>query len=148
MLTGGRLAAGLLMSLATVGSMATYLDHAQYFGEDWPFPILVAAAIGFLAGWTQLGAGLGRDFLSSGMHGVGAGVVAVVFFALLFGIQVTYVTHLRQQFDDPMKLISFIISSGMRVFEALLTSRRTIATLLVGSLAAGIFSEVFNRIWR
>lgn len=148
MLTGGRLAAALLMMLAMIGAMVTYLDDARFFREDWPTPIIAAAAIGFAAGWSQLGGNLGRDFLASGMFGIGAAIVAVVFFALLYGMRSAWITHFGVQFDAPIDVVSHIVSTGLRVVESAVASRRTLAALVFGSLISGIIAEYFNRVWR
>ena len=148
MLTGGRLAAAILMMLAMIGAMVTYLDDARFFREDWPAPIVAAALIGFAAGWSQLGGSLGRDFLASGMFGIGAAVVAIVFFALIYGIRSAWITHFGVQFDAPIDVVAHIITTGLTVLESAIASRRTLAALILGSMTAGIIAEYFNRIWR
>ena len=49
-LTGGRLAASVLMMLAMMGTMVTFLNDAGYAQEDWGMPIFAAAVIGLMAG--------------------------------------------------------------------------------------------------
>lgn len=148
MLTGGRLAAGLLMMLAMIGAMVTFLADVGYDRVDWVRPILAAAAIGFVAGWQQLGGNLGREFLLSGLFGIGAALVALVFFALIFGMRSAYITHFSVQFDQAIDIIAHIFDVGLRVIQAVYTSPRTAASLVIGALCAGVIAEFLNRVWR
>ena len=147
-LTGGRLAAALLMMLSMIGAMITYLDEAGYSQPDWPWPIVAAAVIGLMAGWGQLGRNLGHDFMVSGLFGVGAGFVGLIFFGMVYGFRSAWITHFTLGFDAPIDVIVHILKTGITVGEAVVASPRTILALGMGSLSAGIIAEYFNRIWK
>jgi hypothetical protein len=146
--TGGRLAAGILMMLAMVGAMVTYLDDAGFEPVGWQQPLIAAAVIGFWAGWSQLGQSLGREFMHSGLFGVGAGLTALIFFALVYGLRSAYITHAGVQFSAAIDVVAHILTVGVKVIETTIASPRTVAALVVGSVIAGIISEYCNRIWR
>lgn len=147
-MTGGKLASGALMSLSMVGAMITYLIDANFEQQDWVMPILTAIVIGWMAGWSQLGKNLGRDYLSSGLFGIGAAVVGLVFFALVYGIRSAYITHLGVQFAEAVDVVGHIVTTGVKVIETTFASTRTLAAIVVGSVSAGIIAEFLNRIWR
>lgn len=136
------------MMLAMIGAMVTYLDDARFFTPDWPKPILAAAVIGIMAGWSQLGRNLGRDFFQSGLFGVGAACVGLLFFALVYGFRSAYITHVGVQFDAAIDVVEHIIDTAVKVLFSFAHSKRTIMALFVGSLIAGIISEYFHRIWK
>lgn len=146
--TGGRLVASVTMMLAMTGAMVTFLEDAGFFKPDWAMPILAAAIIGAMAGWTQLGRNLGRDFFQAGLFGVGAAMVALVFFALVYGFRSAWITHASVGFDAAIQVIQHILETGIRVVESALASSRTMAALIVGSLVSGIISEYCDRIWK
>lgn len=146
--TGGKLAAGLLMMFAMVGGMITYLDDAGYQPELWVQPILAAGFVGFWAGWSQLGPKLGREFIQAGLFGIGAGMIALVFFAMLYGFRSAYITHTGVQFQTAIDVVAHIMDVGMTVIQSTLTSTRTVAALVMGCLCTGIISEYFHRIWK
>lgn len=147
-LTGGRLAAALLMMLATVGAMITYLDDARFFREDWPLPVVAAALIGLAVGWAQLGPSLGRDFPSSGLFGLGAAFVAVVGFAVAYALRSAWITHMGVQFQEPFDAVVHVVKAAFAVLESAVVSRRTLAALVVGSVSAGILAEFCARVWK
>lgn len=146
--TGGRLAAGILMMLAMLGAMVTYLDDAGYTPDQFQQPVIAAAVIGFWAGWSQLGPNLGREFFHAGVFGIGAGLTALVFFALLYGFRSAYITHVGVQFSAAIDVVGHIIKVGVKVIQTTVASPRTVAAFVVGCLIAGIISEYCNRIWR
>ncbi len=146
--TGGRLVAGILMMLAMLGGMVTYLDDAGFEPSGWQQPLVAAAFIGFWAGWSQLGPYLGREFFHSGLFAIGAGTTALIFFALIYGIRSAYITHTGVQFDSAVDVIAHILKISITAVQSTLSSPRTVAALLVGCLISGIISEYFNRIWR
>ncbi len=147
-LTGGRLAAAFFMMLATAGAMITFLDDAGFAYPDWPLPILTAGVIGAMAGWSQLGRNLGNDFLASGLFGIGAACVGLIFFALVYGFRSAYITHLGVQFDAAIDVITHILKAGINVLLAFVASPRTIAALALGAAISGILAEYCNRIWK
>ena len=146
--TGGRLAATFTMMLAMVGAMVTYLEDAAFFEPDWVMPIIAAAVIGAMAGWSQLGRNLGRDLFQSGLFGVGAALVALVFFALVYGFRSAWITHVSVGFDAAIQVVAHILDTGIKVIQWAIASRRTMAALIIGSLCSGIISEYCNRIWK
>ena len=146
--TGGRLAAAVLMMLSMIGAMITYLDEAGYAQPDWPGAILVAALVGVMAGWGQLGRNLGREYMLSGLFGLGAAVVGLIFFAMIYGFRSAWITHFGVGFDAAIDVITHILSTGITVGKAVLASPRTILALGLGSLTAGIIAEFCNRIWK
>ena len=147
-MTGGRLAAAFLMMLSMVGAMVTFLDDAGYPHQDWPMALSAAGVIGIMAGWSQLGRNLGNDFFLSGLFGVGAAAVGLIFFALIYGFRSAWITHIGVGFDTAIGVISHILETGVRVVQTFLESKRTIMALAVGSLIAGIIAEYCNRIWK
>lgn len=146
-LTGGRLAAACLMMLSLIGAMITYLDEAGYAQPDWPNAIIAAAIIGLMAGWGQLGRNLGHDFMVSGLFGLGAGFVGLIFFAMIYGFRSAWITHFGVGFDAPIDVITHVLKTGITVGEAALASPRTLLALGLGSLTSGIIAEFCNRIW-
>ena len=147
-MTGGRLAAAFLMMLAMIGAMITYLDDAGYEYTDWPPAIVTASIVGIMAGWSQLGRNLGREFMLSGMFGVGAGLIGLIFFAMIFGFRSAWITHFGVGFTAAIDVVAHILDTGIKVVQSFLASPRTILALCMGSLMAGIISEYFNRIWK
>ncbi|MEM7524653.1 MAG: TrgA family protein [Pseudomonadota bacterium] len=147
-MTGGRLAAGFFMGLAMLGAMVTYLDEAGFEKIEWPPALLAAAIIGFVTGWSQLGGALGRDFMESGAFGVGAAIIGLVFFAMLYGMRSAYITHTTVQFNQAIDVIAHILDVGIKVISAIIASKKTMAAFVVGALITGILSEYFHRIWR
>lgn len=147
-MTGGRLAAAFFMMLAMIGTMITFLDDAGYEYTDWPPAIVAAAVIGIMAGWSQLGRNLGRDFMLSGMFGVGAGLIGLTFFALVFGFRSAWITHFGVGFTAAIDVVAHILDTGIKVIQTFFASSRTILALGMGSLCAGIIAEYFNRIWK
>lgn len=146
--TGGRLAAAFLMMLAMAGAMITFLDDAEIAHPDWPLPIVAAAVIGAMAGWSQLGRNLGGDFYASGMFGLGAACVGLVFFALVYGFRSAYITHVGVQFDAAIDVITHILETGINVLRAFAASPRTVAALALGAAISGVIAEYCNRIWK
>ncbi len=145
---GGRVAAAILLMLTMVGAMATYLDDAGFGRTEWPAPISVAALIGFVVGWRQLGPSLGRGFGPSGLYGLGAALVSLVIFAALYGARSAGADQMREPFADVADAIAYGARAGFSVFEAAFLSRRTLAALVVGAISSGILSEFVGRITR
>ncbi|MEM7545753.1 MAG: TrgA family protein [Pseudomonadota bacterium] len=146
--TGGKLAAGILMMFAMAGGMITYLDDAGFEQTGWAQPIIAAGLVGFWAGWSQLGTNLGREFLHSGVFAIGSGMVALVFFALIYGLRSAYITHSGVQFAAAIDVIAHILDVGITVIQTTVASKRTLAALVIGCLISGIVSEYCHRIWK
>ena len=128
--------------------MITFLDDAGFAQPDWPPAIIAAAVIGIMAGWSQLGRNLGRDFMSAGLFGVGAAFVALLFFALVYGFRSAWITHVGVGFDAAIDVIGHILDTGVKVVQSFIASPRTMMALIVGSVIAGVLSEFCNRIWK
>lgn len=147
-MTGGKLAAALLMAAAMVGSVVTFMDQIQAAEPDMVLPIFGAAFVGLYAGWTQLGRNLGGEFIQTGIFGVGAGAVAVVMFAFLYGLRSAYLTHVGVQFPTAVDAVTHLLDAGLNVVISAVLSTPTLISLLIGSFLAGMLAEFFNRIWR
>ena len=147
-MTGGKLAAALLLAAAMIGAVITFMDQIETPGPDMVLPIFGAAFVGLYAGWSQLGRNLGGEFIQTGIFGVGAGAVSVVLFAFLYGLRSAYITHVGVQFPTALDAVLHLLDSGMNVVISAVLSTPTLVALLVGSFIAGILAEFFNRIWR
>lgn len=147
-MTGGKLAAALLLAAAMVGAVVTFMDQIEAAEPDMVLPIFGAAFVGLYAGWTQLGRNLGGEFVQTGIFGVGAGAVAVVMFAFLYGLRSAYLTHVGVQFPTAVDAVTHLLDAGLNVVVSAVLSTPTLLSLLIGSFMAGLLAEFFNRIWR
>ena len=147
-MTGGKLAAALLLAAAMVGSVVTVMEQIETAEPDMVLPIFGAAFGGLYAGWTQLGRNLGGEFIQTGIFGVGAGAVAVVMFAFLYGLRSAYLTHVGVQFPTAVDAVTHLLDAGLNVVISAVLSTPTLISLLIGSFVAGMLAEFFNRIWR
>ena len=147
-MTGGKLAAAVLLAAAMVGSVVTVMEQIETAEPDMVLPIFGAAFVGLYAGWTQLGRNLGGEFIQTGIFGVGAGAVAVVMFAFLYGLRSAYLTHVGVQFPTAVDAVTHLLDAGLNVVISAVLSTPTLISLLIGSFVAGMLAEFFNRIWR
>ncbi|MEM7268378.1 MAG: TrgA family protein [Pseudomonadota bacterium] len=147
-MTGGKLAAALLLAAAMVMAVITFMDQIETPDPDRVLPILGAAFVGFYAGWTQLGRNLGGEFIQSAIFGVGAGAVAVVFFAFLYGVRSAYITHTGVQFPTAIDAVTHLLDAGLNVVISAVLSTPTLLALIIGSFVAGMLAEFFNRLWK
>ena len=147
-MTGGKLASACLLATACVVGVVVFMLQIETPGPDMPLPIVTAVFVGLYAGWTQLGRNLSGDFVQSGIFGVGAGAVALVFFAFLYGLRSAYITHFSVQFRTGVDAVIHVLDSGLTVVISAIVSYPTLLTLLIGSFLSGLLAEYFNRIWR
>ncbi|MEO0363680.1 MAG: hypothetical protein AAF322_21340, partial [Pseudomonadota bacterium] len=84
----------------------------------------------------------------AGLFGIGAALVGLLFFALLFGVRSAWITHSSVQFDAAIEVIGHIIDAGIRVIQRGVESQKTVAAFLIGALCTGIIAEFCHRIWR
>lgn len=147
-MTGGKLMAALLLAAAIVGGVVTFMDQIETPDPDMVLPIFGAAFVGLYASWTQLGSNLGGEFVQTGIFGVGAGAIAVVMFAFLYGLRSAYLTHIGVQFPTAVDAVMHLMDAGLNVVISAVLSTPTLLTLIIGSFLAGVLAEFFNRIWR
>lgn len=146
--TGGKLTAAIFMAVAMVGAVLTFLFQIEAETPDMVMPILGAGCVGFVCGWTQLGRNLGGDFVQSGVFGVGAAAVSVVYFAFLYGLRSAYFTHIGVQFPTALDAIFHLLDNALNVVASAILSTPTLLALIIGSFTAGICAEYFHRRWR
>lgn len=146
-MTGGRLMAGLLIAAASAAGILTFGYDIGADTKDLVLPVLAALAVGFYAGWNQLGRNLGGEYVQSAVFGVGAGGVAVINFAALYGIRSAWKTHTTLQFDTGAEAVIHALDAALNVVISSVLSYPTLLCLMILSFIAGLLAEYFDRTW-
>lgn len=146
-MTGGKLAAAILMACVAVGAIMAFGYHSQSETPDLVMPVIAAALIGLFGGWNQLGRNLGGEYVQSGLFGVGASAVTVVYFAFFYGIRSAYLTHKGVQFDSGTTAVLHVVKAGWGIVLEVTYSHPTLLVLMIGGFVAGLIAEACDRAW-
>lgn len=146
-MTGGKLAAAVLMSCVAVGAIMTFGYDIQSESPDLVTPVIAAALIGMYSGWQQLGRNLGGEYVQSGLFGVGASGVTVMFFAFFYGVRSAYLTHKGVQFDSGVSAVLHVVKAGWGIVLETIFSYPTLLELIIGGFIAGMIAELCDRAW-
>ena len=141
--TAGRLIGAL--SFAMLGAYLAFVTGPLFEEGKTPgywFPLCIVA--GVWAGWTIVGRSSGNGYSSS----VGlslTGVVAQAFWALFIHAGIEMIgKSMRRSYDGPVEAVInvFEIAGGYAMRFATMD---VLTTMVVGALAAGMFTEFFAR---
>jgi hypothetical protein len=136
------------LCLAALGYLAsevvkTLLPEIENFGRFSE----INALIGAIVGWIIVGKRAGRGTKDAVGNGL-TGVAALLFWTLFFHACLEmFDLALKRRFDGPVEAFSSIFEIAIE-YMGLLMNPMMIATLLIGALLTGYFSEYAARRWK
>ncbi len=146
MLTAARVVAAILMAIVayvTSEQIKGVMDPNTGFGRFSE----VSALIGLLCGYIVLGSRTGRGWVAGFNNGITTAVV-VVFWGLFFQSGYFMIMNaLKQRYRDFGHAFSDMLDKAVE-YALVLADTNVILTLLIGSVLAGILSEMAARAWR
>jgi len=138
---------GRLIGAILFGALAWYttLLIVPLFPERTPLGLFqeVNTVFGLIAGWTVAGPRAGTGYTAAVSYGLTT-LVAMVVMALFFNSSVVMVEQsLRKRYDGPGEAITDVFEMFIEHGTMMMTPE-IIVTLLVGSIGAGLLTEVFG----
>ena len=136
------------LCLAALGFLAselikTLITNKDNFGNFSEFN----AGVGAVVGWIVVGKRAGRGTKDAIANGL-TGVAALIFWALFLHASYEMVQlSMRRRFDGPVEAFAAIFEIGVD-YGQILINPMMIATLLIGALLTGYFSEYAARQWK
>jgi len=143
--TASRLVAALSLMVVAFLVSGMIIDNGEE-GKDYGYFTYVNLVLGFLCGWVIMGKRAGRGWTAAVNNGL-TGVVSLVFWGLF--VQGTYEMFrlaMRHRYDGPFEALLAIFQIGVD-FGKPLISPEIIATLAIGALLSGLFTEGASRRW-
>jgi hypothetical protein len=101
---------------------------------------------GMIAGWLHMQRALGVGVWRAALGGVSTGVSGLIYFLLLAGLYDIVKSYRYTKFDSATDLLDHIVLKMLDVLS-MAVETQTFATILVGSLMAGIYAEYVRRVW-
>ena len=136
------------LCLAALGYLAsevvkTLLPEIENFGRFSEINALIGAIVGWIIVGKRAGRGT-KDAIGNGL----TGVAALLFWTLFFHASLEmFDLALKRRFDGPVEAFSAIFEIAIE-YMGLLMNPMMIATLLIGALLTGYFSEYAARRWK
>lgn len=143
--TAARLVAAICL-LVVAFLVSTMIIENGEEGKSYGYFTYVNMALGIVCGWAIMGKRAGRGW-TAGLNNGLTGVAALVFWGLF--VQGTYEMiqqAMRNRFGGPFEAIIAIFELGVEFSKQLLVSE-ILATLAIGAIIAGIFTEIAARRW-
>lgn len=143
--TAARLVAAICL-LVVAFLVSTMIIENGEEGKSYGYFTYVNMILGVVCGWTIMGKRAGRGW-TAGLNNGLTGVASLVFWGLF--VQGTYEMiqqAMRNRFGGPFEAIIAIFELGVEFSKQLLVPE-IIATLAIGSIIAGILTEIAARRW-
>ncbi len=143
--TAARLVAAICL-LVIAFLVSTMIIENGEEGKSYGYFTYVNMTLGVVCGWTIMGKRAGRGWTAAMNNGL-TGVASLVFWGLF--VQGTYEMiqqAMRNRFGGPFEAIIAIFELGVEFSKQLLVSE-ILATLAIGSIIAGILTEIAARRW-
>lgn len=143
--TASRLVAALSLMVIAFLVSSMIIDNGEE-GKDYGYFSYVNLLLGFLCGWVIMGKRAGRGWTAAVNNGL-TGVASLVFWGLF--VQGTYEMFrlaMRHRYGGPFEALLAIFQIGLD-FGKLLITPEIIATLAIGAILSGLFTEGASRRW-
>ncbi len=146
LLTAGKLVAALLFAgLAWYTSQLIKPLFPE--GSDPGWFEWTNLVVGFAVGWVVAGSRAGTGWMASISYGLTT-AVALVFWGLLLNCGAEMINlSLRKQYDGPMDAVMGVFKLMIHNFQLMMTTQ-VVGTLLIGSMIAGLITEIAGRNFR
>lgn len=143
--TASRLVAALSLMVIAFLVSSMIIDNGEE-GKDYGYFSYVNLLLGFLCGWVIMGKRAGRGWTAAVNNGL-TGVASLVFWGLF--VQGTYEMFrlaMRHRYGGPFEALLAIFQIGLDFGKFLITPE-IIATLAIGAILSGLFTEGASRRW-
>ena len=144
--TASRLIAALCLIVVAFLISGMIIDNGDE-GKDYGYFTVVNMLLGAVCGWKIMGKRAGRGWTAGINNGL-TGVVSLIFWGLFVqGCYEMFRLAMRNRYDGPFEAVLAIFQIGVEFGKQLLYPE-IIATILIGSVVAGVATEIAHRKWR
>ena len=116
------------------------------FEEDKAFGYFthINVALGVVIGWQVIGSRVGRGWMAGINNGLTGGIVLVFWGLLIHSSVRMFELSMRNRYDGAFEAIAAVFEM-ISEYAVMIATPTILASLLVGSIAAGLISEVTNK---
>ncbi len=144
--TAARLVAALCLAVVAFLVSSMIINNGEE-GKDYGYFTVVNLVIAVACGWKIMGKRAGRGWTAGINNGL-TGVASLVFWALFVqGCYEMFRLAMRNRYDGPFEALKAIFVIGVD-YGRLLLVPEILITLAVGSVLAGLATEIASRRWR